>query len=137
MTVKLVIVGCNACGAEWEDFEIHRDRPLCTTCGSRDHDALLFGVAGKGGDLSRVPRDQRIAGAARLLGWDASRSAHERGAFESYEGEDPNELEAQAWLATERAHLHATLRKEGIIPTEEEEALASEAFTEGWLLFRP
>ncbi len=137
--MKLVLYGCNACGAEWEDFERHRDRPLCLTCGSRDHDRLLLGVPGKPGDVTRLPRDRRIRGAARLLGYNAARAAREGGAVErrSSEGEDPNELEAEAWLTTERASFHALMRKEGIVPTEEEEKTASEAFTKGWLLYRP
>jgi len=137
--VKRVIVGCSACGAEWEDFERHRDRPLCMTCGSREIENLLFGAAGKAGDVGRVPRDRRIAGAARLLGYAAAAAARESGDWERLEsdGEDPNELEAQYWLGAERARLHAAMRKEGIVPGDEDEAAAADAFGEGWELYRP
>jgi hypothetical protein len=132
--MKLVSVGCGACGAEWEDIDRGGIRAFCTTCGSKQVEKLLFGGKAKPGDLTRVPREVRIEGAGRLLGIDAIDSARQTGDWEHYEsiGNDPNDLEAEYWLARYRSQLETMLLKEGIVLTEEEENKASTAFRDGW-----
>ena len=131
--MKLVWISCGACGAEWEEQERGMP-PFCTTCGGQRIEKLLFGGQKRQGDMTKVPREERIGGLGFLMGLEALRSAKESGDWDSREGEgdDPNDLEAEYWLAHHRAKLVATLEKEGLLLEKSEEDKAADAFRSGW-----
>lgn len=131
--MKLVWVSCGACGHEWEGFDRGLP-PFCPDCGSERIEKLLFGGKKRAGDPKRVPRDERVVRLAFLMGTRALLSAKESGDWDYREGEgdDPNDLEAEYWLATDRAKLVATLAKEEVLVTADEESKAADAFREGW-----
>lgn len=131
--MKLIWTSCAACGAEWEAVD-RSIPPFCPTCGSERTEKLLFGGQKRVSDMTRVPREERIVGLGFIMGLDALRSAKESGDWDLREGEggDPNDLEAEYWLAHHRSKLVATLGKEGLLLDEKEENAAAEAFRRGW-----
>ncbi len=131
--MKLVWVSCSACSSEWDDLD-RNIRPFCPSCGSKRVEKLLIGGQKRTGDVKRVPREERIDGMGFLLGVEALHSARESGDWDQREGQgdDPDDLEAEYWLARYRARLVGTLAKEEVIVTTEEEEAADRAFRRGW-----
>jgi hypothetical protein len=132
--MKLVWRSCGACGSEWEDIERGSIDPYCAECGSRRIETLLFGGEKRAPDFRRVPRPERIEGLAWLLGTKALAFARESGDWDyrASEGDDPNDLEAEYWLASYRPTVERTLTTEEITLTKDEEDAAATAFREGW-----
>ncbi len=132
--MKLEWRSCGACGSEWEELARASDEPFCQACGSRRIEKLLFGGEKRPPDFRKVPRAERIEGLSWLLGTKAFASARETGDWDyrESEGDDPNDLEAEYWLAKYRAQVDRTLATEDIVLTPEEEDAAASAFRAGW-----
>lgn len=132
--MRLVWRSCGACGAEWEELHRGAPRPFCAECGSKRVESLLLGGAKRAPDLRRVPRAERVEGLGFVLGVAAFGAAHESGDWDHREGEgdDPNDLEAEYWLASYRSKLAKTLADEEIVLTKDEEDVAAAAFRDGW-----
>ncbi len=132
--MRLVWLSCGACGCEWEEIERAGDDRFCHACGGARVELLLFGGEKRAPDVRRVPRPERIERLAWLLGTKALASARESGDWDyrASEGDDPNDLEAEYWLAKYRSQHERTLAAEDVVLTKEEEELAASAFRQGW-----